>query len=257
MVVVTGDVLTTDPARAGDSAAPAAPTAGVGPPRARLSAAVVSGNEVVRRGIEGLLRADPAVGQVHGCPGPAGLAPLLQRSMLDLVVVTAADAGWLVDRHPDLAAAGVSVLVAVDRAALADGFGAAVPPADGFLWQPDLTAARLREALRRCRSGELPMPPELTRALLARTDPGIRRPRPGSVNLTSREREALALIVRGLSNKQIAKRLSISSHSAKRLVANLMLKLDAPNRTLAAVIALRAGMVEDPAPGPDRDRWSA
>lgn len=245
MVLVTGDVLT-----------PAA-TAEPGRSRTRLSVAVVSGSEVVRRGIEGLLRADPEIGPVHGCAGPAGLAPLLRQSGLDLVVVTAVDAGWLADRQPDLRRAGVSVLVAVDRAALADGFGAAVPPADGFLWQPDLTAARLREALRRCHSGELPMPPELTRALLTRTEPGIRRPRPGAVNLTSREREALTLIVRGLSNKQIAKRLSISSHSAKRLVANLMLKLDAPNRTLAAVTALRAGIVEDPAPGRTGERWSA
>ena len=213
-----------------------------------LAAAVVSGNEVVRRGLEALLRADPDVESVQTLAHPDELVRVLEQSGLDLVIVTAAEAVWLTSFRKELAEAKVTVLVAVDHASTGELASYASPPVDGFLWQPDLSAAMLREALRRVRGGEVPMPPELTRTLLSRAGEVARRPRPGSANLTSREREALSLLVNGLSNKQIAKRLSISSHGAKRLVTSIMLKLDAPNRTLAAVTAIRAGIVEDQHP---------
>jgi DNA-binding NarL/FixJ family response regulator len=63
-------------------------------------------------------------------------------------------------------------------------------------------------------------------------------------HLTPREQAALALLVQGLSNKQIARRLTISEHGAKRHVANLLAKLNCPNRTMAAVVAVREGLLE-------------
>jgi len=66
------------------------------------------------------------------------------------------------------------------------------------------------------------------------------------VSLTSREVEALTLLVKGMSNKQIARRLAISGHGAKRLVASILLKLDSPNRTTAAVAAIKAGIIDCP-----------
>jgi DNA-binding NarL/FixJ family response regulator len=86
------------------------------------------------------------------------------------------------------------------------------------------------------------MPPALARALLARAEAPVQRSR--TVKLTGREVETLALLVRGMSNKQIARRLAISSHGAKRLVASIMLKLDSPNRTTAVVNAIKAGIVD-------------
>jgi two-component system nitrate/nitrite response regulator NarL len=210
-----------------------------------LTAAVVAGNEVLRRGIEALLRSVPDIGPVRQCASPEEFAVLARAERFDVVVVTASDLAWLTGNQPDLAAVGTTVLVVVDRAAI-DDLPGCLTPADGFLWQQDLTVSRLREALRHSRGGEVPMPPDLARALLARADPTGRRPRGGSAGLTSREREALSLLVRGLSNKQIARELSISSHGAKRLVTSIMLKLDAPNRTLAAVTAIRAGIIDLP-----------
>jgi DNA-binding CsgD family transcriptional regulator len=67
-------------------------------------------------------------------------------------------------------------------------------------------------------------------------------PRP---RLTPREREALQLLVEGLSNKQIARRLGISEHGAKRLVANILSKMDCSNRTSAVAKALREGVGGD------------
>jgi DNA-binding CsgD family transcriptional regulator len=61
--------------------------------------------------------------------------------------------------------------------------------------------------------------------------------------LTARETETLRLLAEGLSNKQIARRLGVSEHGAKRLVASIMVKLDSPNRTLAVAIAIRDGLI--------------
>ena len=66
------------------------------------------------------------------------------------------------------------------------------------------------------------------------------------IGLREREEQVLALIEQGLSNKQIAKCLSISQHGAKRHVANVFAKLNCPNRTLAVALALRDGIIEDP-----------
>lgn len=210
-----------------------------------LHAAVVAENEVLRRGIEGLLRSVPEVGVVRDCAGPDALAALLHQR-LDVVVVSAGDAGWLEEHRVALTEAGVRVLLLVDDLSVDELSNYPSYPRGGFLWQPSLTSAALRDALRQFQHGEAPMPPELLQALLARADGRPhRRSRNRPVSLTGRELEALTLLVKGLSNKQIARRLSISSHGAKRLVASIMLKLDAPNRTLAAVTAIRSGIVAE------------
>lgn len=209
-----------------------------------LTTAIGSGNEVLRWGIEGLVRSVPEIGEVRACAHPGELVGLFERQPPDLVVITYADAGWLEPVQPTIVAMAVTVLVVVDGGSAHDLPAGMPATVNGFLWQPDLTADRLRDALHRCRSGEVPIPAELARALLARADEPARRPR-GQVHLTSREREALGLLVQGLSNKQIARALSISSHGAKRLVTSIMLKLDSPNRTLAAVTAVRSGLVAD------------
>ena len=53
----------------------------------------------------------------------------------------------------------------------------------------------------------------------------------------------LALLSRGLSNKQIAQRLAISDHTAKFHVNGILGKLGAATRTEAVVIAARQGLV--------------
>lgn len=211
---------------------------------AGLTAVAAAGDEVVRRGIDGLLRCLPEVAVVHACATAEDFGTLARRVRPDVVIAAAADHDWLAQHHQALADRDVTVLVLVDHATVGELSGSASPSVDGFLWQPTLTVDQLLDRLRQRRRGELYMPPDLVRALLERTDGDARPSQLGAINLTDREREALALLVQGLSNKQIARRLAISSHGAKRLVASIMLKLDAPNRTLAAVTAVRAGLLD-------------
>jgi len=57
--------------------------------------------------------------------------------------------------------------------------------------------------------------------------------------LTSREREVLEMVVLGLTNEQIASRVSLSTHTVKFHLASLYAKLGVANRTEAAVAYTR------------------
>jgi len=64
--------------------------------------------------------------------------------------------------------------------------------------------------------------------------------------LTNRQMEILELIIEGLSNKQIAVRLSISQQTVKNHVTSILAKLNRSDRTQAAIYALRHGWVRLP-----------
>ena len=68
-------------------------------------------------------------------------------------------------------------------------------------------------------------------------------PAEADIALTARELEVLALLGEGASNKMIARRLGISSHTAKYHVASLLDKLDAVSRTDAVAHAARLGVL--------------
>jgi NarL family two-component system response regulator LiaR len=61
-------------------------------------------------------------------------------------------------------------------------------------------------------------------------------------DLTAREREVLALLAAGLSNNEIAEKLTLSPGTVRLHVSNVLTKLGAPNRTSAAIIAMKHGL---------------
>lgn len=63
-------------------------------------------------------------------------------------------------------------------------------------------------------------------------------------NLTPREREVLALIAKGMSNKEIARQLFISDKTVKNHLSNIFEKLHINDRTSAAVLAVKEGLVD-------------
>jgi LuxR family transcriptional regulator, maltose regulon positive regulatory protein len=62
-------------------------------------------------------------------------------------------------------------------------------------------------------------------------------------HLTARERDILRLVMEGLSNPDIAKRLHLSEHTVHRHVSNVLNKLDLPSRAAAAAAAARDGLM--------------
>ena len=76
----------------------------------------------------------------------------------------------------------------------------------------------------------------------ARAIAGVHRTANGAP-LTGRERDVLALLVRGFSNKRIGARLSISEHTAKFHVGSVLAKLGAATRAEAVALGVRRGYV--------------
>ncbi|MEU8238946.1 LuxR C-terminal-related transcriptional regulator [Actinoplanes missouriensis] len=122
-------------------------------------------------------------------------------------------------------------------------------PVDGFLAIEDVSVERLDDTLSRLVNGEVPLPSELAYRLLNDAYPVVTRRSRAHVELTAREKQTLELLVKGMSNKQIARGLGISTHGAKRLVTAILLKMGVPNRTAAAVQAIGSGLVPDRSTG--------
>lgn len=66
----------------------------------------------------------------------------------------------------------------------------------------------------------------------------------GRVDLTDRELEVLELIVEGLNNNEIAKRMMVSIHTVKAHICSIFSKLKVNGRVQAAVKAVKLGLVK-------------
>ncbi len=93
--------------------------------------------------------------------------------------------------------------------------------------------------------GDALLAPSITRTLIQRyiTQPLSTGPATGLDHLTTREREALALVAQGLSNDEIADRMVISPLTAKTHVNRAMTKLQARDRAQLVVLAYESGLV--------------
>ncbi|MEU4164589.1 response regulator transcription factor [Actinoplanes sp. NPDC026670] len=123
-------------------------------------------------------------------------------------------------------------------------FGALRAGAAGFLLK-SVEPAALVEAVRRVAAGDGFLAPEVTRRLLTAFVTATPRPAraPSSLNeLTSRERDVLAGLGRGLSNADLAADLSITEATAKTHVSRVLAKLGCTSRVQAAILAREAGL---------------
>lgn len=117
--------------------------------------------------------------------------------------------------------------------------------ASGFLLK-DTEPAELLQAVRVVSTGEALLAPSVTRRLIEEfvTRPDPRRTPPAALEiLTEREREVLALVGRGLTNREIAAELVISPATAKTHVSRVMTKLAARDRAQLVVAAYETGLV--------------
>ncbi|MER5641697.1 response regulator transcription factor [Kitasatospora sp. NPDC002227] len=120
--------------------------------------------------------------------------------------------------------------------------------ASGFLLK-DVRRDDLVHGVRMVASGEALLAPSVTRRLISEF--AARRPAgPAAVprsrlldQLTAREQETLRLLARGLSNAEIAAELTVSEHTVKTHVSNVLAKLHLRDRVHAVVFAYEAGAV--------------
>ena len=122
--------------------------------------------------------------------------------------------------------------------------------ASGFMLK-DARPEEIAAAVRIVASGDALLAPAVTRAVI---EEFARQPAPATeveppaavAELTPREQEVLALLVRGLSNPEICEQLVISEATAKTHVAHILQKLGLRDRVQAVIYAYESGLV---APG--------
>jgi two-component system, NarL family, response regulator LiaR len=100
----------------------------------------------------------------------------------------------------------------------------------------DARPEALTRAIRDAVDGRGTIDSSVARALMERHEDDV------GGDLTPRERQVLALLAGGLSNKEIAEQLTLSVGTVRLHVSNILSKLGAPNRTTAAAIAMKHGL---------------
>jgi DNA-binding NarL/FixJ family response regulator len=146
--------------------------------------------------------------------------------------------------HPDVGVVALTSFVEEDRVVAAIEAGAS-----GFLLK-DAEADDLATAIRAARAGEVHLDPAIAgivaRRMRTGSGSGDHTGRSPVASLTAREREVLAGVARGLSNRAIAEELGITERTARTHVSNILAKLRLSSRTQAALFAVEHGLDRRP-----------
>jgi DNA-binding NarL/FixJ family response regulator len=195
---------------------------------------IVDDHPVVRQGLRSLLDVADGISVAGEAPdGPAALelAKALRPDIVLLDLKLPGMDGVVVLEA--LRALGRRVLVLTSATDPSRARQAVRAGAAGVLYK-DIDPDALVRAIRSVRDGHLLLAPEAA-ASLVDADGG----RPDT--LTAREREVLALIAEGRSNREIARALRVSEKTVKAHVSSVLAKLGVQDRTQAAVYAVRHG----------------
>ena len=203
---------------------------------------VVDDHAVVREGLRTFLELQDGIAVVgEAADGEEAVrqAEVLRPDvvLMDLVMPRLDGVGAMRELRRSLPATRVIVLTSFaddERLLPAIQAGAA-----GYLLK-NAAPTELARAIRAAHAGEALLDP----VVAARLVEAIAQPpgEPAPERLTAREREVLALIARGLSNKRIALELGIAEKTVKTHVGHLLAKLGVTDRTQAAVHAVRMGL---------------
>ncbi|MFW6035627.1 MAG: response regulator [Halothermotrichaceae bacterium] len=104
----------------------------------------------------------------------------------------------------------------------------------------DSPPEKLTKAIMAADRGEPVLHPRIAKKLMQR----VSQKKVETESLTSREKEVLAQLVKGLSNKKIAKRLFISDKTVKTHVSNILNKLQVKDRTQAVIKAIDNNLID-------------
>ena len=213
---------------------------------------IVDDHNLFRQGLTRILEDYPqlnVVGQAADGGEALAMVDTLQPDVvlmdLNMPVLSGLDATRrLSASHP---ATPVIILTVSERDA--DLFDAIKAGARGYLLK-NVGMAELLDAVQRVHAGEAIIAPAMAGHLLNEfrkvAGPGSAETLPVEVDdLSEREVEVLRLVAQGLPNREIADALSLSEHTVKSHLANILAKLHLRSRAHAAAYAVQAGLVKD------------
>ncbi|MCF8590107.1 response regulator [Gordonia liuliyuniae] len=210
----------------------------------RVRVVLADDHAAVREGLRMVLEASGQISVVgEAADGAAAIRTATQvRPDVVLMDVRMPQVDGIAATETITASTGVRVLVLTTFGVDDYVLGALAAGASGFLLKT-ASGAELVDGTLRVAAGDAVLDPEVARVVVdamrgrsATTDADLSA-------LTERERDVLAGIGSGLSNMQIARRLDIGESTVKTHVSRVLMKLDAPSRVQAAVIAVQAGLV--------------
>ena len=204
---------------------------------------LVDDHAVVRRGLRGfleLLKDFDVVGEAeNGREGVAAadrlvpdviLMDLLMPEMGGLEAIAA-----IKQAHPEIEIVAVTSFIEEEKVTSALEAGAS-----GYLLK-DAEAEEVAQAIRAAYNGEVHLDPAVSRLLAQRLR--ARKDAEPIEPLTAREKEVLAQLAKGASNKEIAYELGITERTARTHVSNILGKLGLASRTQAALYAVEHKLV--------------
>jgi DNA-binding NarL/FixJ family response regulator len=216
-----------------------------------VSVLLIDDHELARRGLEAMLATVGWITVVGGADSCLSGMEMVERLRPDIVVLDI--------KMPDIN--GLQCLeriraldrpVAVVILTLYDDHRYVVEAirrgAAGYVLK-DAVAVDVISTLRDVADGRLAIEPELLREALAgdlepRPERSRARAKAAELSITPRELEVLGAVAEGRTNKEIGGALGISEDTVKKHVQNLIWKLRAADRTQAAVMAIRMGLLE-------------
>ena len=209
-------------------------------PLGRIGVFILDDHEVFRRGLRQLLGAEPDI-DVVGEAGTAAAAlariPALRPDVAVLDVRLPDGDGVSVCREirSGLPRTGCLMLTGYgDDEAL---FGAILAGAAGYV-SKRTCGADLVQAVRTVASGQSILDPYASRQVMERLRERVASADPVAA-LSRQEKQVLDLIGEGLTNRQIAERMSLAEKTAKNYVSTLLTKLGLHSRTQVALLAAR------------------
>jgi DNA-binding NarL/FixJ family response regulator len=206
---------------------------------ATIRVVIVDDHPAVRRGLRTFLElADGLEVTGEAADGPTALELIASSSpdvvLLDMVLPGMDGVAVLHEmRRREMPARVLVVTSFTDRSRLLPAVRAG---ARGYL-SKDVDPQALVAAVRSVAAGHLLLEPAAADALVGAAPPA------GAV-LTAREREVLALIADGRSNREIARTLVVAEKTVKTHVSSILLKLGLSDRTQAALYAVRSDVTK-------------
>lgn len=205
---------------------------------------IVDDHAIVRKGILMFLAIEESIeiiGEADNGHDALRLAKLLCPDviLLDLVMPQGDGLEAISQLRQELPRLKIIVLTTFDdehrvRAALKAG-------AHGYLLK-DADGATLLQAIQAVQKGGIPLHPTITQHLLRESQSNGHS---GHNCLSKREKEVLQWVARGVSNKEIALALQLTTGTVKIHVSNILTKLHMASRTEAAAWAIQAGLLAD------------
>jgi DNA-binding NarL/FixJ family response regulator len=218
-----------------------------------IRVAISDDHPVVRQGLRSFLEAQgfEVVGEAADGDEAVRLVERTQPDVLLTDVVMPGVDGIEAIRRLRAAGSSVGILVLTSFSGAEQVIPAIQAGADGYMLK-DAGPAALDGAIRAVHRGEPLLAPEAAAVVMAKVADAAGPGAPGGADsmhpdlarLTARERQVLAGLGRGLSNRQLAAELYVSEKTVKTHVSNVLAKLRLADRTQAALFAVRVGLAD-------------